>query len=103
MKGDDDALDDAALLARRRDRARAMFPRATDRVFDAFYAPAIAPRCSCLDDHDELAPVPALLAAFVADLAAHGATVRRRDPLELRAELAATGDDGSGPFSKRKR
>lgn len=43
------------------------------------------------------------MARFVADLEAHGATVRIVSHDEVRRELAHTSDDGENPFAKRKR
>jgi hypothetical protein len=63
----------------------------------------IEPRCHCDDGAIHHGPIPSRLAAFVADLAFHGATVREIDPLEAKRALARTADDGAGPFSKRKR
>jgi hypothetical protein len=48
----------------------------------------IAARCSCEDVTP--AAAPERLARFVADLLAHGATARPRDPLAIRRELKQT-------------
>jgi hypothetical protein len=57
-------------------------------ILAAMVCPMIAARCSCEDVTP--AAAPERLARFVADLLAHGATARPRDPLAIRRELKQT-------------